>query len=115
VLQLVGRSRYNQRIPLYQLLLRYEDRDETRFTDRPPPLGAPFQLDGHKWIAWVAEQPELARDIRAAVRYVCIEVCQESERLREHSGRLRALGAGLRARSAALGDKAHRVDGRRSD
>jgi hypothetical protein len=112
VLQLVGQPRYNQRIPVYELVLRYEDRDETRFTERPPPLGSPFQLDGHRWIAWVAEQPELARDLRAAVRYVCVEVCQESERLREQSGWLRALGAGLRARSVVLRDKAHLVDGR---
>jgi hypothetical protein len=76
-----------------------------RLAAEPPALGKEFELDGRSWIAWVVEQPEAARDLRRAARYVCTEVRDEAGRLRERSGWLRGKSARLRARSRELREK----------
>jgi hypothetical protein len=75
---------------LYEVVLRYPDRDEVRMTDRPLPEGEAVEIGGTSWHVVLDREPA---DIRAAARYVC----RLSEAQRE------------RARGVRAGDSARRV------
>jgi hypothetical protein len=36
-------------MPLYEVVLRYENRDELRLTDRDPRTGSPLHMNGRRW------------------------------------------------------------------
>jgi hypothetical protein len=57
-------------LPLYEIVLRYDDHEEVRLTDDPPAVGEEVVIAGR---VWVVGEPELVHDPRAAARYVCTE------------------------------------------
>jgi hypothetical protein len=50
-------------MPVYEVVLRYEDRDEVRLTDRRPDLGSMIQIAGTHWTV----------QSREAERYICVK------------------------------------------
>jgi hypothetical protein len=49
---------------VYEVVLRYEDRDEVRLTDRRPDLGSNRRMAGTKWTV----------ESREAARYICVRL-----------------------------------------
>jgi hypothetical protein len=88
-------------LPLYEIILRYHDRDEVRLADEPPPVGKPFEMAGRIWFACEADPDGSGPN----ACYICIELRGRSQRLREESERLLSRGAELRARSQRPRDR----------
>jgi hypothetical protein len=57
---------------VYEVVLRYEDRDEVRLTDRRPDLGSNLKIAGAAWTV----------QTREAERYICVRL---PERLGDES------------------------------
>ena len=53
---------------VYEVLLRYGDRDEVRLTDRPLEVGSHVQIAEADWLV----QSHEAKAGRRAARYVCV-------------------------------------------
>jgi hypothetical protein len=79
---------------LYEILLRYDDRDEVRLTDSPLEVGSSVEIAGTARLV----QSERARRGRRRARYICVE-------LREDSRELRARSSDLIGRSRELPDR----------
>jgi hypothetical protein len=86
---------------LYEIVLRYPDRDEVRVTDRPLPEGEVVEIDGTSWHVVLDREPA---DIRATARYLC----RLSEAQRE---RARGMRAGECARRVRLAGLEARIEG----
>ena len=56
-------------VPLYELVLRYPDREEVRLTDQPLTVGETFQIDYEEW--FVAEKDDRPENPRASARLIC--------------------------------------------
>jgi hypothetical protein len=69
---------------LYEILLRYDDRDEVRLGDSPLEVGSSVEIAGSAWLV----QGERARRGRRAARFVCVELDEESRELRARSSDL---------------------------
>jgi hypothetical protein len=67
---------------LYEILLRYDDRDEVRLTDSPFEVGSSVEIAGSVWLV----QSERAGRGRAC--YICVELGEESRELRARSSDL---------------------------
>jgi hypothetical protein len=67
-------------MPLYEIVLRTARGDEVRVHSEPPPVSEPFPLAGR---VWLTRGREPARQGRVAARFVCVELREESTRLRE--------------------------------
>jgi hypothetical protein len=79
---------------MYEVLLRYDDREEVRITDQPLEVGSRVQIAGASWLV----ESEEAKVGRKVARYVCVE-------LRERSVELRASSSELIGRSRELRDR----------
>lgn len=69
---------------LYEILLRYDDRDELRLSDSPLEVGSSVEIAGNTWLV----QSEQARGGRRGARYICVEVRGDSRELRARSSDL---------------------------
>ena len=78
---------------VYEVVLRFQDREEIRLTDRPLKIGSHFQIAGSEWLV---DRREAGRG-RASVHYICAEVREVSDELRERSSTLVGGSAGLAA------------------
>jgi hypothetical protein len=67
---------------LYEILLRYDDRDEVRLADAPLEVGSRVEIAGSAWLV----QSERTWGGRA--RYICVELGEESRELRARSSDL---------------------------
>jgi hypothetical protein len=74
---------------VYEVVLRFQDREEVRLTDRPLEVGTTVQIGGQRW---VVEGRDAERG--QSVRYLCVE---PRERRSAATGR----GTMLRERFAA--------------
>jgi hypothetical protein len=53
---------------VYEVVLRFEDRDEVRLTDRPLEVGSNVLITGSEWLVQQCE-PRAERD---GARYICV-------------------------------------------
>jgi hypothetical protein len=54
---------------VYEVVLRFQDRDEVRLTDCPPEVGHSFRING---VEWLVDRHEAQQDV-GPVRYICVE------------------------------------------
>ena len=66
-------------MPFYEVLLRYEDRDELRMTDRPLVVGETLQIAGESWTVTLERDPA---DIAATAQFLCELTFSQRERAR---------------------------------
>jgi hypothetical protein len=69
---------------VYEVVLRFHDRDEVRLTDRPLDVGTSLNIGGAEWLV---ESQEAQRGA-AAMRYVCVKLRERSRELRARSATL---------------------------
>ena len=69
---------------LYEVVLRFQDRDEVRLTDRPLEVGGTLEIVGSGWLV-ESEEPH---DGQGAVRFICVELRERSRELRDRSSKL---------------------------
>ena len=69
---------------VYEVVLRFLDRDEVRLTDRPIEVGGTLEIEGSGWLV-ESKEPQ---DGQAAARYICVERRERSRELRAHSSKL---------------------------
>jgi hypothetical protein len=69
---------------VYEVVLRFPDRDEVRLTDRPIEVGGTLEINGSGWLV-ESEEPH---DGRAAARLICVELCERSHEFRARSSKL---------------------------
>jgi hypothetical protein len=81
-------------MPVYEVLLRFRDREELRVTDKPLEVGSHVQIAGADWLV---ESHEAKAGGRVA-RYTCVE-------LRERSASLRAISSDLLGQAHELRDR----------
>jgi hypothetical protein len=74
---------------VYEVVLRFQDREEIRLTDRPLDVGDSVAIGGQRWVVEGREAPR-----GRFVRYVCVES-------REHPSAVTGRGMMLRERSVA--------------
>jgi hypothetical protein len=67
---------------LYEILLRYNDRDEVRLADSPLEVGSSVEIAGSAW------HVQSERAWRGRARYICVELGEESRELRARSSDL---------------------------
>jgi len=82
---------------VYEVVLRFQDREEIRLTDRPLEVGSHFQIAGNEWLV----QRREAGAGRASVRYICVGVRDVPDELRERSSTLVGGSAAVRPGLAA--------------
>jgi hypothetical protein len=70
---------------MYEVVLRFPDRDEVRLTDRPIEVGGTLEIGGSGWLV-ESEDPHDGR--AAAARYICVELRERSHELRARSSKL---------------------------
>ena len=54
---------------VYEVVLRFQDREEVRLTDRPLDVGASMKIGGSEWVV----ESHQAKNGNGAGRYICIE------------------------------------------
>jgi len=69
---------------VYEVVLRFLDRDEVRLTDRPIEVGGTLEIAGSGWLV-ESKEPQ---DGQAAARYICVERRERSRELRARSSKL---------------------------
>ena len=74
---------------LYEILLRYHDRDEVRLTDSPLEVGSSVEIAGSAWLV------QSGRAWRGRARYICVELGEQSRELRARSSDLIGRSRGL--------------------
>ena len=82
-------------MPAYEVLLRFQDRDEVRLTDRPLEVGSQVRIAG---VDWLVESHKARAGSRIA-RYICVELHGRSVDLRAISFKLLGYSHELRDRS----------------
>jgi hypothetical protein len=80
---------------VYEVVLRFPDRDEVRLTDRRLELGATLEIERSGWLV-ESEEPH---DGQAAARFICVERSRES---RASSSKLIGRLEGATAREDSL-------------
>jgi hypothetical protein len=88
-------------MPLYELVLRYEDRDEIRLTDRPVSVGQSVEIAGESWTVTLERDPE---DGGATAQFLCELTLSQRQRAK----RLQTLNAEMEGRLVHL---RQRMDG----
>ena len=91
-------------MPIYEVVLRYPDRDELRFTDRRVPTDRLVEIAGETWSVTVEREPS---DI-AATRFLCELATSQ----RGPAQQVQALDRDMRERRSDVQD---RIDRRRSN
>ena len=91
-------------MPIYEVVLRYPDRDELRFTDRRLPTDRLVEIAGATWSVTVDGAPA---DIAATARFLCELTTSQ----RGRAQRMQALDRDMRERRSDVQD---RIDRRRS-
>jgi hypothetical protein len=56
-------------VAVYEVILRFEDREEVRLTDRPLEVGDNLRITGSEWLVQRCE-PRPERD---GARYICVK------------------------------------------
>jgi hypothetical protein len=84
---------------VYEVVLRFPDRDEFRLTDRPLEVGGTLAINGGAWLV----ESEESHDGQAAVRFICVELQERSRELRARSSKLIDRLEQLRERGPASG------------
>jgi hypothetical protein len=84
-------------MPVYEVLLRYQDHEELRLTDKPLEVGSHVQIAGGNWLV----ESQEAKEGREVARYICVEV-------RERSVDLHAISSELLGRSNERRDGSNR-------
>lgn len=102
---------------LYEVVFRYQDRDEVRLTDRPLPEGEVVEIGGTSWHVVLDREPA---DIRAAARYLCQLSEAQHERARgvragECARRVRLAGLEARIEGGSRNGSASSAPGKRAD
>ena len=69
---------------VYDVVLRYQDREEVRLTDRPLEVGSELELAGSRWLV----QSQEARNGHADMSYICVEVRERARIPRARSSDL---------------------------
>src|SRR3954468_24935582 len=69
---------------VYEVVLRFPDRDEFRLTDRPLKVGGTVAINGGDWLV----ESEESHNGHVAVRFVCVELQERSRELRARSSKL---------------------------
>ena len=59
---------------VYEVVLRFDDREEVRLTDRPLEVGSSLRITGSEWLVQRCE-PRAERD---GARYICIRPTHRS-------------------------------------
>jgi hypothetical protein len=67
---------------VYEVVLRFPDRDEVRLTDRPIELGGTIEIEGNGWLV----ESQEANEGLAAARYICVQ--ERPRELRTRSSNL---------------------------
>ena len=83
---------------IYEVVLRYPDRDELRFTDRPLPTDRLVKIAGETWSVTLEREPA---DIAATARFLCELTTSQRERAQE----MQALDREMRERMSELQDR----------
>ena len=89
-------------MPLYELVLRYDDREELRLTDRPPSVGDTLLIGYDEWNVVLEHEP---RDALARAAFLC-ELAQAQ---RARAEKLRADDAERRERVARVAQRPKRL------
>jgi hypothetical protein len=66
----LGPTEGTRTLPLYEIILRFSDRDEVRLTDQQPPVGQELEIGGRMWLVGHAEN---GRHPDLTARYVFTE------------------------------------------
>ena len=69
---------------VYEVVLRFPDREEVRLTDRPLGVGDTLEINGGDWLVESQEQ----HDGPAALRFICVGPRERSRELRARSSKL---------------------------
>jgi hypothetical protein len=77
-------------MPLYELVLRYPDRDEVRLTDVPPDVGETLRIAGELWTVRLASDPSNARATKRFLFELALDEAERSDRLRAWNEELEA-------------------------
>jgi hypothetical protein len=77
---------------VYEVILRFQDREEVRLTDRALEVGTRLEIEGAEWLV----ESEEAQDGLEAARYICVEPRRRSRKLRASSSTLIGGSNGLR-------------------
>ena len=77
---------------VYEVVLRFQDRDEVRLTDRPVEVGSRLEIDGAEWLV----ESEEARNGNGGARFICVGVRRRPRQLRARSSTLIGRSQGLR-------------------
>jgi hypothetical protein len=70
---------------LYEILLRYDDRDEVRLSDSPLEVGSTVEIAGS---AWLVQSKRARRGRRRSARYICVEARENSREPRARASDL---------------------------
>ena len=90
-------------MPLYELVLRYEDREETRLTGRPLSIGETLQIGYDEWRVVLEREPS---DVRVTAAFVC----ELTKVQRARAEKMRADDAERRERIDRLAVRQERID-----
>jgi hypothetical protein len=71
-------------VAVYEVVLRFQDREEVRLTDRPLEVGGELELAGSRWLV----QSEEARNGRTDLSYICVELRERARDPRARSSDL---------------------------
>jgi hypothetical protein len=82
---------------VYDILLRYDDRDEVRLTDAPFEVGSTIEIAGRLWLV----ESEQARRGKSRARYTCVQLHEAARELRARSSDLIGRSPDLRDRYEA--------------
>jgi hypothetical protein len=80
---------------LYEVVLRYPDRDEVRLTDAPLSTSSTVEIAGETWTVTLDREP--TTDMAATPRFLCELTTSQ----RERAERLQAFNRDMRARMLA--------------
>jgi len=90
-------------MPLYELVLRYEDREEMRLTERPASIGEVLQIGYDEWQVVLEREPS---DVQATAAFLC-ELTKEQ---RARAEKMRAEDAERRERIDRRAERQKRID-----
>jgi hypothetical protein len=71
-------------VAVYEVVLRFPDREEVRLTDRPLEVGSELEIAGSQWLV----QSHEAREGRADTSYICVELRERARDPRARSSDL---------------------------
>jgi hypothetical protein len=79
--QMLASLKEAETVAVYEVVLRFQDREEVRLTDRPLDVGSELRIAGSRWLV----EGQEARDGRADSSYICVELRERARDPRARS------------------------------